>query len=503
MKTEPEIVLGPPGTGKTTSLLDVVDAELTSGTAPDRIAYLSFTRRAADEAATRACAKFNLERSQLPLFRTLHSLCFTQLGLQRQDILEGKRLREFAEYAGVRITGRRSEDGTMGGFDLGDRVLFMESMARACRKSVREIYNRDHDDLPWSEVDRVVRSLREFKSQQGLMDFTDMLEEFLRSGIRVRIDVLVVDEAQDLSALQWAVIWHLAKDARRVVIAGDDDQAIFVWAGADVDCLIDMSGSVSVLGQSWRVPPVLQSLAGGVIGRVARRRPKAWRPREGATGTVERAAGFEGVDCSGSDILVLARNAHVVDRVVIPELRRQGIVYQKGEHSSVKHSMLVAIQSWERLRRGERALVSEIRVAYSNMSSGRGYKRGNKELPSFDDEEMVSMQDLLERGGLLTTAVWYEAMDRVPREDVNYIRAALQRGERLSEKPRVRVSTIHGSKGGEADHVVLMKEMARRTYREMDNRPDDERRVWYVGITRARERLTVVESRTQQSCPWV
>jgi superfamily I DNA/RNA helicase len=65
------------------------------------------------------------------------------------------------------------------------------------------------------------------------------------------------------------------------------------------------------------------------------------------------------------------------------------------------------------------------------------------------------------------------------------------------------VSTIHGAKGAESDHVVLMKEMVRRTYNEMEKNPDDEARVQYVACTRAKEKLTIVESQTALACPWL
>lgn len=69
---------------------------------------------------------------------------------------------------------------------------------------------------------------------------------------------------------------------------------------------------------------------------------------------------------------------------------------------------------------------------------------------------------------------------------------ALRRGEKLTSDPRVKLSTIHGSKGGEATHVVLVTDMAARTYREYENNPEDEARVWYVASTRAKERLSIV-----------
>jgi ATP-dependent exoDNAse (exonuclease V) beta subunit len=68
----------------------------------------------------------------------------------------------------------------------------------------------------------------------------------------------------------------------------------------------------------------------------------------------------------------------------------------------------------------------------------------------------------------------------------------------MSQAPRIRLQTIHGSKGGEADEVVLLTDMAPRTHREAQTAPDDEARVWYVAATRARQTLTVVPPRTER-----
>jgi superfamily I DNA/RNA helicase len=107
---------------------------------------------------------------------------------------------------------------------------------------------------------------------------------------------------------------------------------------------------------------------------------------------------------------------------------------------------------------------------------------------------MLTLDWLLENGGLQTTLPWYQALDRAPKDDIGYIRTALQQGEKL-DKPRIRLSTIHGSKGGEADHVVLLPDMARRTYNEMLEVPEDEARVWYVAVTRSRRQLTITKPR--------
>lgn len=500
-----EIVLGPPGTGKTSTLLGYVEDALTRGVPPADIGYVSFTTRAADEAVRRACEKFSLKPADLPNFRTLHSICFRRLQLGRGDVLEGAKLGEFAKHVGVRISGRGlSEDGTMTGYDSGDRMLFMDNLARVRGVPLRRLYDQDDDRLAWAEVERFSRALVEFKAARGLMDFTDMLQEFLRSGVRLHLRELYVDEAQDLSKLQWLVVDRLAEGCQRAAVAGDDDQAIYRWAGADVDHLIDMHGEVRVLGQSWRVPPAVQRVADEVIGCVRKRRPKRWKAREGAEGAVARTTEFSDTDCSVGQTLILARNAYVLREQVEPELRRQGVVYERFGRSSVDGRILDAARDWELLRRGNKVEVERVRNVYRWMSAGRGYVRGKRELSGWQDDRMVDGAELRRDGGLMAEdAPWFDALDKLPQEDVGYLRAARRRGEKLSGRPRVVLSTIHGAKGGEADHVVLMKEMAARTHHEMLSLPDDEARVWYVGATRARERLTIVESQTARRCPWL
>ena len=70
------IIIGPPGTGKTTRLLSLVEGELDKKVSSEDIGYFAFTNRAADEAKSRANIKFNLDNNSLPYFRTLHSLAF-------------------------------------------------------------------------------------------------------------------------------------------------------------------------------------------------------------------------------------------------------------------------------------------------------------------------------------------------------------------------------------------------------------------------------------------
>jgi DNA helicase-2/ATP-dependent DNA helicase PcrA len=498
----PEIILGPPGTGKTTKLLEIVDEELARGVPPDRMCYVTFTRKGAEVAIERAMKKFSLRREQLPYFRTLHSLCYRALGINSGEVMNKQKLLGFADWVGVKITGRWSEDGTFSGFEIGDRIMFMENLARVRMIPLRQQYDLDDDGLPWNLVDRVARAYASYKQKNGLVDYTDMLYNFLRSGINLRLEVVFDDEAQDQSALQWAVLQKLSGKSRRMAIAGDDDQALYKWAGADVDSFVDLQGKVTVLGHSHRVPQLIQGVASGIISGVQHRRPKEWSPRSHG-GTVSYANEFDNVDCSKGNILILTRNIYLLREQIEPALRRSGIIYDYNGHTSVPSGIIDAITHWEKLREGGTITAEQARRVYEYMGSGTGVARGYKKLPQFQDDDHVSLADLQIRGGLLTTDIWHDALDRIPAEEMGYLLAARKRGEKLLAEPRVRISTIHGAKGGEADHVVLLKEIARRTHREMELDEDSERRVWYVGATRARQDLTIVEASTPRECPWL
>ena len=489
-----EIVLGPPGTGKTTYLLEQMEKELDRGTPPDRIGFVSFTRRAAQEAKERAMEKFQLGTKDLPWVRTLHSLCFRALGLNQSEVLTGKKLTEFGQWAGQPVSGFYSmEEGSTFGFQTGDRCLFMDNLARVKGITLREQYEINRDDLPWSIVEEMSLRLVDFKRIRSLMDYTDMLAEFAKTDWSARLEVLFVDEAQDLSALQWQVVAHLAKGTRRQAIAGDDDQAIYKWAGAAVEHFIDLPGDVTVLDHSWRVPREIQDVALEVVSRISKRRPKDWNPREGE-GIVRRVGNLENADLDvNEDTLILARNTCFLRDDAQRMLEGAGILYEYKGGSSVRQDLVNAVVLWENLRKGNEITVAEAETVYEMMKAREGYAWGYKKLPAWEDrDQLVSIEDLKEAGGLQTTAIWHEALTKITPKERQYMHRILKGGQRLTKKPSVRVSTIHGAKGAQADHVILLTDMAWRTCEEAKAFPEDEARTWYVAATRAKKKLTIV-----------
>lgn len=489
----PEIILGPPGTGKTSALLTIVEELLASGYAPEEIGLVSFTRRAAEEAITRAATKFNLDRGRFSNIRTLHSLCFRGLGMATGDILQGKSLREFADWIGVRLTTWKGlKEGQMLGQELGDRILYIENLARVQCRPLLDVYNETNDDIPWSEVRRVTEGLKIYKARKGLMDYTDLLSQWIEAGIPPKIRVLLNDEGQDMSLLQWQVVAKLGAKCERIIIAGDDDQSIFAWAGAALEHFVSMPGQVRVLGHSWRVPRKVQDLALEIVNTIRLRRAKVWSAKD-AEGVVLRAGGLTEVDLGGDDLLILARNTYVLQDEVIPTLRREGIVYEYKGESSINPEISEAIQVWERLRRGETVKGAEVKICMQWVRDLTERKRWR----AVADDQMVTPAEIGPRLG----EIWHVALDKLPSDEMSYLMAAGRRGEGFKRKPRVRLSTIHSAKGAEARHVVLMTEMAPRTAREAEAHPDDEARVWYVGVTRAAEQLTIVGTQARYYYP--
>lgn len=94
---------------------------------------------------------------------------------------------------------------------------------------------------------------------------------------------ILVHNCQDSPRLQLDLIVKWSKATRGTVMAGDDDQAIYSWAGAipeDFLALDVPEAHKKVLAQSYRVPRAVHAMAERIIHRVAKRQPKAYQPRD-------------------------------------------------------------------------------------------------------------------------------------------------------------------------------------------------------------------------------
>jgi superfamily I DNA/RNA helicase len=482
------IVLGPPGTGKTTTLLNEVDKYLKQ-TDPDKIGYFSFTQKAAYEARDRAMSRFNYSEDDLPYFRTLHSLAFRRLGIKKENVMQKSHYEDLGKKLGIKLDYHDYDNNESGLFTTNSDLLRIVQLAKLRGITPEQQYNlKEHtQDITEPELKIISNELLRYKKQHNLIDFTDMITEFIRTDKSPKFDVVFIDEAQDLSRTQWSMaksIWDKTNDT---YIAGDDDQAIFRWAGADVDSFITQKGKIMQLMQSYRVPQVVHDIASKIVSRIQNRLPKEWRPKT-QKGLLSYYDDFKEINMKEGNWLVLARTRFMLNDLE-DKLYSQGLYYQNKFKTNNEQDLYEAIADWENVRKGVDISYEKVKRISSYMSPNNFNK---EQLQYLDKDAMYNMVNLCKDKGLNTQKVWYEAFDDAPERKMRYIKRMRENGEKLNSAPRITLSTIHGVKGGEQDNVVLLTDLSKSTQRNYEQHPDDENRLFYVGATRTKNHLHVV-----------
>ncbi len=124
------------------------------------------------------------------------------------------------------------------------------------------------------------------------------------------------------------------------------------------------------------------------------------------------------------------------------------------------------------------------------MSSKHWHK---KKIKGMVKESFYGIDQLVRDYGLQVKTVWFDAFDDAGQTKVDYLRKMRANGEKLNEAPRIELSTIHGAKGGESQNVVLLTDLTQNTMKGYERDPDDENRLFYVGATRTKENLHIIE----------
>lgn len=487
---------GPPGTGKTTKQLDIV-MRLLEEVPPERIIFTTYTRAGAYEARDRACERFNLSPDSFRYFTTIHALCYRHIG--KQSVLGRPDMQYIGEKLGLKFTWQNPfAEGQLRLNLKGDHFVQMHTLARMTRRPIAEVH-RDYSGIhvPFSEIERFVKFYDDYRKHYNKIDFTDMLEKFIESDTVIDADYLIVDEAQDLSRIQWEVIEKLSQSVKHTYISGDDDQCIHVWAGADPNILIELKGDHIVLPQSYRIPPSVHELAEKVIQRVPVRIQKTYRPRKGE-GKVVALPSVDSIPLEKEGTwLLLCRNRLFGDRFAQACVKRA--VLFSGMGDPVREEAQRAIVYWNQLTNGGVISGAEAKIIYRFLKNRDRVKHGSKTklTKEVEDHEPIDITRLRSDFGLLCSGKWEEAFFNMKPELKAFFLSS-EKNNCLDEMPRVRISTIHGAKGQEADNVAIIPDMSWRTWSAYHHDRDNEHRVFYVAVTRARHNLFLIRPETDK-----
>ena len=468
---------------------------MAEGREPDRIGYFSFTRKATTEAIDRACKKFELPRKDLKWFRTLHSLAYQWLGCTKTDIIQQQDFRDFYREYGVDISRSiKVEDASLGEEDSG---LHLIDLYRVKNTTLYEEFKKfGHVKGGFERLQRIDKNYRMFKKQRGVYDYTDLITQFNEQGTCPQLKTVIIDEVQDLKPNEWGMVEIMIKQANVVYLAGDDDQAIYSWSGADVGKLIDLDCHLKVLNQSYRIPRTIFAKSNQLVDRIKKRIPKEWKPRQ-EQGVVKNT-NFDNIKLNEGNWLILARTNHYINQIA-EEVKNRGHLFEKNNRLSIKQEVLNAYRSWKNLQKGKEIHLSDVKNMYQHMALGEnGVARGKKTLPGADEEATYSYEELNKNWGLNLNinASWESALQKISEYERIYIKQILNSGHDLDKEARIKLSTIHGAKGGECENVILFSDISKRISDNMWINRDDERRVFYVGITRAKDNLYVIPSTT-------
>lgn len=532
-----------PGTGKTTFLARQVRAAVERH-GPGSVLVASFTRAAAEELAGR---DMPVDRGRIG---TLHAHARRALG---GPPLAVDRVKQWnAEHPAYALT----TEGSKSGDDDDDLELSAFGGRKTSSDEIAEQYHalrgRLVDPEWWPMTIRAFAERWEaWKRENDVLDFTDLIEMAPAVSPVGRPTIGFFDEVQDFTPLELRLVRAWGEGMARIVLAGDDDQAIYGFKGASPEAFLHPpvpDELKRVLSQSYRVPATVHAAAQAWVGRLSVREPKAYKPRDadGEVEVMEHARSrcplpalmdAERGLAEGKRVMFLATCSYMLDPL-IGELRRHGVPFhnpyarKRGDWNPLGFKRKGATSTSERLvgfsrvsediwGDGARMWTADEMLAWVEPLLAEVFVPGGKKalVSALKEDRAVTADDLAEfirrdaddplEHIVETDLEWYEShVLAAYRKRLFYpMEIARNRGIRaLAEPPKLLVGTVHSVKGTEAEWVYLFPDLSPSAARQWigeamwdggdaeggdGDDPDSIVRLLYVAMTRAKERLVV------------
>jgi DNA helicase-2/ATP-dependent DNA helicase PcrA len=501
----PVCILAGAGSGKTTTITRRIAWQVASGAVrSDQILAVTFTDKAAGEMRAR------LERLgvQGVEARTFHSAALAQLRRARGEgpgrILSTKALllRQIGNTLPPPYRFRPAGD-------LATEVEWAKNR-RLTPQTYRDGVGSHEPPIPEDLMATVFREYERRKEASGAIDFEDLLELTVRmyeqdehalAALRERYSAFTVDEYQDVNLLQQSLLelWLGPRDDLCAV--GDDYQSIYGFTGASPEWLLGLAtrfpqATVVRLEENYRSSPQVLALANRLVPRLggAEKTLRATRPE----GPEPQLRGFDSSEAEGAFVLSRVRELHAEgmpfeQMAVLIRLNARSVDFEElfaDAHVPFQGAALLSRDGARQLLKGLRgagfgSLTEEVRrvAAQQGLVDVVPDKVGERELVRQAD--LARLCKLAEEfdDGTKTVEPWIE-----------WLRARFDHGAQGG----VHLLTLHRAKGLEFEAVFLPrveeKELPCKAAMRAPDQIGEERRLLYVGMTRAKRHLALTWS---------
>uniref|UniRef100_A0A1S1Q771 DNA 3'-5' helicase n=1 Tax=Parafrankia colletiae TaxID=573497 RepID=A0A1S1Q771_9ACTN len=534
----PVCILAGAGTGKTRAITHRIAHMVTEGgVGAGQVLAVTFTNRAASELRGRL-RSMGVEGVQA---RTFHAAALRQLGYFWPQVagvalprLEKSRIPLLVRAAArLQIRPDRAELR-----DLASEVEWAKStMVTPADYPAAAAEHRRETSLAPDLVARLYEAYEDVKSEASVLDFDDLLlltaavieeHSWVATELRARYRHFVVDEYQDVNPLQQRVLDAWLGDRDSLCVVGDEHQTIYSFTGASARYLVGFprrfpTATVVRLVRDYRSTPQVVALANGLLdgatvpggdragqasqvgrvgraGRLVAMRPPgpapAWleadsEPEE-AAGVARRIRALLAAGVPASQIAVLYRiNAQseayetALGRADIPYLLRGGEkFFDRPEVTAAVRMLRAAVRSAEPDRPGGLA------DAVADALGAVGWRAGQAPAgPGADRERWENLAALHRLAADLET-------DQPEASLATFVTELAERAvhQHTPTVQGVTLASLHAAKGLEWDAVFLVGLVDGTlpiVHAQTDEQLAEERRLLYVGVTRARVHLTL------------
>ena len=502
------IIPGPPGTGKTFRLVNhYLEKEINEyKTDPQKIIFITYSNAGVDEAAKRI-------KHNLLYIKTMHSLGTRELKIKTSKLLlSGKRkwqvFKDYPNHQAYQSMSFETKVDTAGNPRYENNHMRIIQYARSKKIDLEQAafeLSLEHEEIDFTH--QLNQDLKTFKEHTKMIEFHDMIELFEKKDRMNNPDSLIsgveavfLDEAQDLSPSQFDMFFYIEKNCKRSYIAGDDDQTIYTFQGADPNIFINLQGKFDNQIQSHRVPRKIHAKALEVLRQIDNRLDKSWDARK-AEGELFEHYHLDNIDFTEGNWMVLAMTNKLLDEIE-KHFFRVGIRFKRKGNKILTNDILKSYQTWILLQKGDSVKEEDAKtmykefIRYKDGHVAHGFSSGD----SLEGIEYVSLNELKKDHGLLASGSWEQF--KINEDTKIYMKTLLKKSDDLMNNSKIELSTIHGSKGRECDNVVLFTDYGTEgqwlPYQEAQRNPDAQHRLIFVGITRAKQRLYIMAPLTDK-----